>query len=246
MFDVFFEIEVEDTGLRLSNTEPLVVEADITEIPPRNVSLLNQGPVELTDPQQPGQTATLQTSGHFMCPPPFPPNGPCPVPCSQSPFPVCDAGDCPPGLHCEPNPATGACECVPDDVPCEQSDEVARVSRVVGGHQMMFLGAFGGQTLLHFLLWVFNPRLRSNAYFTLTTACVAGLVGLHFERVLSDDPQFVWLCYRLWNVLLILTMMALVRFVYEVFDRKPRWVFFGLSAEALSTFGFVLNDSNGS
>ena len=113
--------------------------------------------------------------------------------------------------------------------------KVAHFSRVVGGHQMMFLGAFGGQTLLHFLLWVFNPRLRSNAYFTLTTACAAALVGLHFERVLSDDPQFVWLCYRIWNVLLILTMMTLVRFAYEVFDRKPRWVFFGLSGSAALT-----------
>ena len=117
--------------------------------------------------------------------------------------------------------------------------KVARVSRIVGGHQMLFLGAFGGQTLLHFLLWVFNPRIRSNAYFTLTTACAAALVGLHFERVLSDDPQFVALWYRIWNVLLIVTMLTLVRFAYEVFDRKPRWVFFGLSGIGLVVMAVV-------
>jgi len=44
-----------------------------------------------------------------------------PITCEQSPFPECN-GECPPGTTCRPNDVTGECECVPDPVPCEQSD----------------------------------------------------------------------------------------------------------------------------
>ena len=93
--------------------EPLVMEADIQEIPPRAITLENAAPVVLTDPAQPGQSSTLQTAGHWMCPLPFPPPGvPCPVPCSNTPYPVCADGDCPTDEICVPEPE-GFCRCVP-------------------------------------------------------------------------------------------------------------------------------------
>ena len=93
-FDVFFVVDIPGIGT-LQNSGPLRMEAQITEIPPRNIALTNANSVQLFDPTNPGLTASLLNSFHWMCPPPFPPTGPCPVPCDQNPFPTCQFGDCP-------------------------------------------------------------------------------------------------------------------------------------------------------
>ena len=94
-FDVFFDIEVNGTT-HLRNDQPLRMQADITEIPPRSIGLRNAAPVQIRDLAGPGQISTIQTAQHWMCPPPFPPPGvPCPVPCDRSPYPVCKPGTCP-------------------------------------------------------------------------------------------------------------------------------------------------------
>ena len=86
-FDVFFEVEVVGVAT-LRNDEPLVMQATIDEIPPRNIGLTNLAPIDITDILDPTVLGTIQQAFHWMCPPPFPPPGvPCPVPCGQSPFP---------------------------------------------------------------------------------------------------------------------------------------------------------------
>lgn len=104
----------------------------------------------------------------------------------------------------------------------------AERARIAGGHQMLFVGAFGGQAVLHLLLFLFWRRIRSNAWFAMTTACSALLVGLHFERLLSENAVVLALANRLWDPLLFVTMLLLLRFTYEVFDRELSRHFWGL------------------
>ena len=109
-FDVFFDVQA--GGATLRNDQPLVMQAEITEIPPRSISLRNVAPVPLRNVNDPTQNNSIQTAAHWMCPPPFPPQGvPCPVQCSQTPAPLCSFGACDPGFICTSD-ALGQCGCI--------------------------------------------------------------------------------------------------------------------------------------
>ncbi len=123
-------------------------------------------------------------------------------------------------------PGYGFRLCLGDEIATLQ--RAAKIARLLGGHQMMFLGAFVGQAVLHFLLFFFYPSIRSNAYFAATSLLSAALAGLFFERTLSQDPSLIAQSQQVFNVLLLLTMLGLLQFVYEVFDRKRAYMFFGI------------------
>jgi len=159
-FDVFFEVEVQGVAT-LRNSQPLVMQADIIEIPPRNIGLRNAAPVQITDVLDPQHVDTIQTAQHWMCPPPFPPPGvPCPVPCGRNPFPVCGPGRCPvASQQCVPSPATGQCTCVGPFPPAGTD-----LSPTVGTFRVDVFGVgpvdtgVSGQTLLQ---WQ-NPQTDPN------------------------------------------------------------------------------------
>ena len=120
-FDVFFEVEIVGVAT-MRNSDPLIMQQVINEIPPRNTGLRNTLPVLFTDVLDPTSVHKLDIGFHWMCPPPFPPPGvPCPVPCSINPFPVCGFGDCPVNEECVPNDASGICTCQPLPIPCDES-----------------------------------------------------------------------------------------------------------------------------
>ncbi|HVR28447.1 MAG TPA: PP2C family protein-serine/threonine phosphatase [Thermoanaerobaculia bacterium] len=99
-----------------------------------------------------------------------------------------------------------------------------RLGHRVAGHQMFFVGAFGGQAVLHFLMFSFTRRFRSNLFFGLITACAAALAALHFERPLAEDPQVLAFSNLVADPLLIVAMLLLLRFSYLIFDHPlGRW-----------------------
>lgn len=105
--------------------------------------------------------------------------------------------------------------------------------RFAARQQMFFVGVLASQTLLHLLLFVFYPRLRSNLYFAVTTALSAVLVALQFERILADDQALYRLVFRLWSPALFIAWIAMMRFAYSLYHpRLPRrfWLFFGVAA----------------
>ncbi|MEM6706215.1 MAG: SpoIIE family protein phosphatase [Acidobacteriota bacterium] len=106
----------------------------------------------------------------------------------------------------------------------ELRDRVRTVSR----HQWFFAGLFLGQGLLHALLFCFWPTIRSNLRFSVVAVLVATLVLLQFERFVDDSPQRLEWTYRLAGPVLLATMVALLAFFYEVFDRPRRAPFWGL------------------
>ena len=137
-------------------------------------------------------------------------------------------------------PGYGFRLCLGDEA--STSRRAASMARLLGGHQMTFLGAFVGQAVLHFLLFLFYPRIRSNGYFAITSLLSAALAGLFFERTLSQDPRFIAQSQQLFNFLLLLTMLGLMQFVYEVFDKKRAYVFYGLvGLAALLTIWLAVN-----
>jgi hypothetical protein len=69
------------------------------------------------------------------------------VPCDQNPFPVCQAGACPPGLTCLPDNAAGRCVCLAPpppgagEVPDQAPDTPLRLDKAAGGQITLEWGA---------------------------------------------------------------------------------------------------------
>jgi serine phosphatase RsbU (regulator of sigma subunit) len=105
-----------------------------------------------------------------------------------------------------------------------------RLGSTVAGHQMLFVGAFAGQSVLHFLLFLFRRQFRSNLYFGLITAAAASLAAMHFLRPLTEDPRLLALSNRLADPLLIVALLLLLRFAYLIFDHPLRRWFWTLIA----------------
>ena len=123
-------------------------------------------------------------------------------------------------------------------------DEVVELAttlaRAKGAHQMMFVAAFTGQAILFFLLFLFVRAIRSNLWFALTSLSSAALVGVHFEGVISEQPEVLELSQQLWGPLLFLTMLLLLRFGYEVFNRPLGGAFWTLIAAGVISAVIVL------
>jgi serine phosphatase RsbU (regulator of sigma subunit) len=119
-----------------------------------------------------------------------------------------------------------------------------QIARRAAGHQMLFVGAFGGQALLHFFMFSFRRHFRSNLYFGLITATSAALAGLHFVRPLSENPAVLALSDRLADPLLIVAMLLLVRFAYLIFDHHLGVWFWTLQAAGVAIAVLVTVDQN--
>jgi hypothetical protein len=116
-----------------------------------------------------------------------------------------------------------------------------RFTRVASAHQLAFVAAFATQALLHFLLFAFYPRIRSNAWFAANCALSAALAFVQFEVALSQDLDPLEQLYRIWGPLLMADMAVLVAFVYEAFDHPRRLWFWLIQAAAvgLGVFSYL-------
>ncbi len=105
----------------------------------------------------------------------------------------------------------------------------ASVASAGSRFQALFVGAFLSQAILHLLLFIYLPRFKSNAWFALNSVLSALLVGLYFQRSLSESPTFLGTSQQIWNLLLLATMVVLLQVIYEVYDRQRGRVFWGLA-----------------
>lgn len=107
--------------------------------------------------------------------------------------------------------------------------------------QWLFAGLFLGQGLLHFLLFCFWPTIRSNLFFSLLAVLVSTLVLLQFQRTVDDAPGVLEWTYRFSGPVLLATMVALLAFFYEVFDRPRKAAFWALvsAGAALAAYSFL-------
>ena len=119
-----------------------------------------------------------------------------------------------------------------------------RIARLASGHQMLFVGAFGGQALLHFFMFATRRHFRSNLYFGLITASSAALAALHFLRPVTESPSLLALSNLLADPLLIVAMLLLLRFAYLIFDHRLTPWFWTLQAVGVAIAVLVTVDQN--
>jgi serine phosphatase RsbU (regulator of sigma subunit) len=119
-----------------------------------------------------------------------------------------------------------------------------QIARRAAGHQMLFVGAFGGQALLHFFMFATRRHFRSNLYFGLITASAAGLATLHFMRPMTESPRLLALSNLLADPLLIVAMMLLLRFAYLIFDHPLRAWFWTLQGSGVAIAVLVTVDQS--
>jgi serine phosphatase RsbU (regulator of sigma subunit) len=119
-----------------------------------------------------------------------------------------------------------------------------QIARRAAGHQMLFVGAFAGQALLHFFLFATRRNFRSNLYFGLITASAAALAALHFMRPITESPRWLALSELLADPLLIVAMMLLLRFAYLIFDHPLTPWFWTLQGLGVAIVVLVTVDQN--
>lgn len=97
---------------------------------------------------------------------------------------------------------------------------VARAARLQWGLPTAYT-IFG---VLHLLLFLFYPRLRENLYFAVVCFCISAVVYFNYqEAFFYDSAEELVLIRRLWSPLTVVTVLALLRFVYAVYrDGLPR------------------------
>ncbi len=78
--------------------------------------------------------------------------------------------------------------------------------------------------LLHLFLFFFYPRIRENLYFAVVGFCISLIVFLNYqEAYFYQSARELIFIRRFWSPLTILTVLALLRFVYAIYlKRLPR------------------------
>lgn len=98
--------------------------------------------------------------------------------------------------------------------------------------EMFYTGGLLAFTVIHFLLFVFYPREKSNLYFSIFTAFLALLSYSEFETYFTNDPMMSVSFVRLSIITWIFTVIYALRFVYSIFrdDKTPLqfWFFLGI------------------
>ncbi|HJP31458.1 MAG: ATP-binding protein [Candidatus Latescibacteria bacterium] len=102
------------------------------------------------------------------------------------------------------------------------------------GYRMLFTGVLAAVTLLHVLLFLFDPTSRPNLYYALFTGAVAAAIftGLQLEFEQGVDPLII---ANLPTVAVDIIGLLGLRFLYSLFlDRVPR--FFNMLVGCLAAF----------
>ena len=116
--------------------------------------------------------------------------------------------------------------------------------RSLAAHQAALTGLFVAFAVLHLLLWAFNRRVEENLYFGLLNGIVALLVYLFFHSQTTEDPRFFHFYHRAMNVGWLLLSVTALRFVYGVYERPSRRLYWALAAVlALAIPGAFVPDS---
>ena len=107
--------------------------------------------------------------------------------------------------------------------------------RKITTHQFGLTGVCLVFALLHFLLHIFQARLKINLYFATLTVLAAVNIFFEFQRYLPDNPNDLIWSQRLAQVSFVLFALACLRFMYAViYSKRPRiFIIFGLAAFGL-------------
>ncbi len=102
--------------------------------------------------------------------------------------------------------------------------------RSLAGHRSGLTGVFAAFALLHLLLWAFYRQAEENFWFGCLSAVVALLVYLFFRSLFTEDPRFFFYYDRALNTGWLLLAMVALRFVYRVYERPARRLYWAFGA----------------
>lgn len=107
-----------------------------------------------------------------------------------------------------------------DDMTATQAETIRAATFVQIGLSGMYL-AFG---LLHLFLFVFYPRMWAHLFFAIVAVCIAAVAFFNYQEALfANGPRELIAIRRVWSPLTILTVLALLRFIYDVyFEHVPQ------------------------
>jgi signal transduction histidine kinase len=105
-------------------------------------------------------------------------------------------------------------------------------------HQMLFTGMALIFFLLHFMMYLFYPRLKANLCYALFTAAILGLAVFPGQLSLTHSPTAAILYFVTMSISIIATCVLGLWFLYTLFhNRIPRQFWIILGAGAILTRG---------
>ncbi|MFQ5650448.1 MAG: sigma 54-interacting transcriptional regulator [bacterium] len=107
-------------------------------------------------------------------------------------------------------------------------------------HQILLMGVSLAFALLHFLLFLYYPRLRPNLYFAAHTTFFALTVYFWFQLFFITEPANSVFVLIVRNTAFTLTMLSFIRLTYSlIYPRLPRlFIAFFLIGSSLTVWGW--------
>ena len=104
-------------------------------------------------------------------------------------------------------------------------DSQAQTIRSATTRQIGLAGMYLTFGLLHLFLFLSYPEMRTHLFFGVVAVCIAVIAFLNYQEALfAHGPEALILIRRLWGPLTILTVLAFLRFIYEVYlGERPRY-----------------------
>ena len=94
----------------------------------------------------------------------------------------------------------------------------AQTIRSATAQQIGLAGVYLTFGLLHLFLFLSYPQMRAHLFFAVVAVCIAVIAFLNYQEALfARGPEALILIRRLWGPLTILTVLAFLRFIYEVY-----------------------------
>jgi signal transduction histidine kinase len=110
------------------------------------------------------------------------------------------------------------------------------------GHVLFFAGIPLAFALLHIMIFLFYPGIRSNLYYALFAGSTALIYLFEVSTHFSNSSQWFFFNRTLWSLNVLAVSVLTMRFIYSLFYQKlPRqfWVFLGVGF-ALGIFVWIL------
>ncbi len=101
--------------------------------------------------------------------------------------------------------------------------------RGLATYQAALTGLFAAFAVLHLLLYAFYRQADENLYFGVLSGIVALLVFLFFRSHFTEDPRFFHYYDRAMGTGSLLLAITALRFVYCVYERPPRRLYWALA-----------------
>ena len=116
------------------------------------------------------------------------------------------------------------------DDACRAFTRKADGIRLYTAYHLFFTGLPLAFVILHLLLYLFYPRLKQNLYYAVLLGGLTAIPFINFRSHFINSPELYLFLRVIWRILLLLTALYGIRFVYSLLRQKPPRQFWFLLA----------------